>query len=359
MEEALGLVFDEVVQDLLELLRVVLAEEGEAGEREERLAQEAGEEPGVTGDDPLAAAADADQQVRLPHELVVERGDGPDLAHRGGELALEAGRRDGAVGAGGDDHRVTRVEFQLEGARDEEVLAAVEATAHLVGIGDAVVPAGGGLELGRRAQLDVQVREAFIQLPGPSAFDLPARGAGGVVLLGEVVDFAEGKERLEFQLHLRGSVHQLVLDEDLVAVLHEDEALPEDDLTDLVGDHRNRVGVEVHDVLVAARLVDVAVTMDAQIEALAPEREAFVQGRQEHVPVTVERLHRNGEESVVAARVAGHDGRVAIRARLARKEDLPLERVRQVDELRLVEFQKSHMRLHYNFFKTTALRAGR
>ena len=99
--------------------------------------------------------------------------------------------------------------------------------------------------------------------------------------------------------------------------------------------------------------------MDAQVEPLSAEREAFVQGGQEHVPVTSEPLHRNGQEAVVAARVAGHDGRVAIRAGLARKQDFPLQRVGQVDELRLVEFQKSHIRLNYNFFNTTALREGR
>ena len=359
VEQALGLVGDEVVQDLLEFLRVVLPVEGEAGEGIEGLAEEAGEEPGITGDDLLLAAAVTDQQVRLADELVVERGDGSDLAHHALELALEAGLRDGAVGIGGEDHGLAALQLQLEGAGDEEVLAAVEAAAHLVGIGDAVVPAGSLVELARAAHLEVQVRESFVEVEGNAAFDLLRRGAGVAVLLRQVMDPAEGEERLELEADGRRRLHQLVLDEELVGVLRQDKALAEDDLADLVRNHRDRVGIEVHDVLVPARLVDVPIAVDAQVEPLSAEREAFVQGGQEHVPVTSEPLHRNGQEAVVAARVAGHDGRVAIRAGLAREQDFPLQRVGQVDELRLVEFQKSHIRLNYNFFNTTALREGR
>ena len=295
------------------------------------LAEEAGEEPGITGDDLLLAAAVTDEQVRLADELVVERSDGPDLADHALELAFEAGLRDGRVGIGGEDHGLAALQLQFEGTGDEEVLAAVEAAAHLVGIGHAVVPAGSRVELARAAHLEVQVRESFVQVEGDTAFDFLGRRAGLAVLLRQVMDPAEGQEGLELEADGSRRLHQLVLDEKLVGVLRQDQALAEDDLADLVGDHRDRVGVEVHDVLVPARLVDVPIAVDAQVEPLSAEREAFVQGGQEHVPVTSEPLHRNGQEAVVAA----------------------------LDELRLVEFQKSHIRLNYNFFNTTALREGR
>ena len=359
MEQALRLVGDEVVQDLLELLRVVLAVQGQAGEGVEGLAEEAGEEPGITGDDLFLAVGVADQEVRLADELVMERGDGADLAHHALEPPLEAGLRDGGVGIGGEDHGIAAAQHQVEGTGDEEVLAAVETAAHLVGIGHAVVPAGSLVEFARAAHLEVQVRESFVEIEGNAAIDLLRRRAGLFILPCQVMDPAEGQEGLELEPDGGRRFHQLVLDEELVGVLRQDQALAEDDLADLVGDHRDRVGIEVHDVLVPARFIDVPVAVDAQVEPLPAEREAFVQGGQEHVPVTSEPLHRNGQEAVVAARVASHDGRVAIRAGLAREQDFPLQRVGQVDELRLVEFQKSHIRLNYNFFNTTALREGR
>ena len=52
---------------------------------------------------------------------------------------------------------------------------------------------------------------------------------------------------------------------------------------------------------------------------------------------------------MVTPGVASQDGGVAVGTRLAGRDDLPLERIRQVDQLRLVEFQKSHNRF-YLFF---------
>ena len=129
----------------------------------------------------------------------MERGDGPDLAHHALELALEAGLRDGAVGIGGEDHRLAALQLQFEGTGDEEVLAAVEAAAHLVGIGHTVVPAGCRIELALAAHLEVQVRESFIQVEGNAAIDLLRRRAGVAVLLRQVMDPAEGQERLELE----------------------------------------------------------------------------------------------------------------------------------------------------------------
>ena len=87
----------------------------------------------------------------------------------------------------------------------------------------------------------------------------------------------------------------------------------------------------------------------AEVEPLAPEGNALVQGGKEHVPVAAEAVDRNGQEAVVAAGVARHDGRVAERASLARQQNLPLERVGQVDKFRLVEFQKCHIGVVLHF----------
>ena len=190
--------------------------------------------------------------------------------------------------------------------------------------------------------MQVQVREAGVHIEGGAVgYGLEVR-TGLAILPGEGVEVAESQERLELQLHLGRGVQELILDEELVFVRAQGDLLAEDDLTDLVGDGGNRVCVEVHDVLVPAGLIDVSVAVDAQVEPLAAQGDAFVQGTQQDVPESVELLHRNGQQAMVAPRITRHDGRVAVRAGLVRQDNLALQGILEIDEFRLVEFQKSH-----------------
>jgi hypothetical protein len=156
------------------------------------------------------------------------------------------------------------------------------------------------------------------------------------------MDVAESQERLELQFHFCGSVHQFIVDHELVRVRAEDYLLAENDFADLVGHGRDRICVEIHNVLVSARLIDVSVAVDSKVEALAPEGKAFVQGAEEEMPVTAELFNRYGQKAVVTPGVAGHDGRVAIGAGFIGQDDFPLEGILKVDQFRLIEFQKSH-----------------
>ena len=82
---------------------------------------------------------------------------------------------------------------------------------------------------------------------------------------------------------------------------------------------------------------------DSEIELLAAKNEALVKRREEHVLSATQFLYRDCKKSVVTSCIAGHDARVAVRTRLVRRDDLPLERVLEVHELGLVEFKKSHI----------------
>ena len=87
----------------------------------------------------------------------------------------------------------------------------------------------------------------------------------------------------------------------------------------------------------AAGLVDVSVAMDAEVELLAAHYQAHVQVGQEHVAVSSEAVEGDGEQAVVAAGVAAHDGRVAVCARLTRADNLALKGIGQVNQLVFVE----------------------
>ena len=248
--------------------------------------------------------------------------------------------------------------FHLEGTGYKEVFPAVVTAAHLVRISDALVPGGVGLEGGRGGgQLQVKVRETFIQVEGYAVLDDAGVRAGDIVLPGEAVYIAESQERLKFQDHFGGCIHQLIAYHHLIVIWVKDDTLPENDFPNLVRDAGNRVCVEVHNVLVAAGLIDVPIAVDAQVKPLSAQDKALVQGTQQQVPVAIELLYRNGQEAVVTAGIARDYGRVAIRSGLVRQDNLPLKRVREIDELRLVEFQKSHK--YVVIFASKPWRSGR
>ena len=137
-------------------------------------------------------------------------------------------------------------------------------------------------------------------------------------------------------------VEEGVADHQLVAPHRKKYLLLEKHAAHPVGDDREGVHFEIHDILVAAGLIDIPVAVDPEVEWHPVLQEGLVEGRQQHVTVPVETVDRNCEQTVIFARIATHDGGVAISARPVGREQLPLEGVFQVHELSLVELQISH-----------------
>ncbi len=299
-----------------------------------------------------------DQRVRTAAQLIPVACDFAGALDAGVEAVLEL-RRDLLLDGSGEDQRLARFEARLKPAGDQQVLAAVVAAAIFVRVGHALVPVGILHERGALvAHLHVQVGEALVQAVGHAVRDLGPGGVGLRVLLREGVDVAERQERTQLQRHRRRTLQQLVFHEDLVAVLRQHNALAKEDFSHLVGDLRHRVRTEIHHILMAARLVHIAVAMDAEVELLAIHDQGFVHIRQQQETVPAETVQRDCQQAVVAAGVARDDGRVAIGAGLVRAQDLPLERIGQIDQLGLVELQKSHI-IRFNLFFSTPGLPGR
>ena len=198
----------------------------------------------------------------------------------------------------------------------------------LVGIGDVLVPVRAGDELRPAvADLKVQVREIGVEPVGHAVLDVGAGEIGIRVLVREVVDVAEGEVRTKLEDYRGRALQDLELDQDLVAVLRQHQTLAEHDLAHLVGDLGHRVRAEVHHVFVAARFIGISVAVNAKVELLAADHQTLVQVGQQKEAVTAETVERHGQETVVSARVAGDDGRVAVGSRLVGAQDLALERV--------------------------------
>ena len=157
------------------------------------------------------------------------------------------------------------------------------------------------------------------------------------------MEITESQERLELQLHLGGCFFQLILDEELVLIGTKDDGFAENHLPNFVDNGGNGVCVEVHDVLVSARLVYIAVAMDTQVKPFTAKGEALIEGTQQNVPVTAELFYRYGQEAVVTPRIASDDGRITIRTGPVRQNNLAFQGILEIDEFRLVEFQKSHI----------------
>ena len=298
-----------------------------------------------------------DQRVRAAAQLIPVACDFAGALDAGVEAVLELLLLDG----GGEDQRLTRFEARLEPAGDQQVLAAVVAAAVLVGVRHALVPVGVLREGGALvAHLHAQVGETLVQAVGHAARNLLAGGVGLGILLRQVMDVAERQIGTELEDDRAGCFEDFEFHEHLVTVRRQDESLAEEDVSHLAGDLRDGVRAEVHHVLVAARFIGIPVTVDAQVELLAVHDQGFVQVGKEQELVAAETVQRDREQAVVTARVAGDDGRVAVGSRLVGAQDLTLERVGQVDQFRLVEFQECHIVFFYLiFFNTSATRLGR
>jgi hypothetical protein len=90
------------------------------------------------------------------------------------------------------------------------------------------------------------------------------------------VNATESEERLEHEGNLGRSLMKLISDKHLVIIRHHGDGLREDNTSDLIGNLRYRVGVEVNDVLMAPRFIGITVAMDSEVELLAAENKALV-----------------------------------------------------------------------------------
>ena len=122
-EEAFLVVGDEVVEDFLELGRVVLAVQRKARQGDERFAEQPRVQPGESGVDLLVSVPVADEEVGVPAELVIEARDRAEAVHFPFELALE--RMGVHLGnGGGEDDALPFLHLEFEPARDEQVFTA-------------------------------------------------------------------------------------------------------------------------------------------------------------------------------------------------------------------------------------------
>ena len=91
------------------------------------------------------------------------------------------------------------------------------------------------------------------------------------------VNVPEGQERLELEGGFGRRFQKFHLDEQLVLVGNNYQALAENNLTDLVCELRNPVRIEVDNILVSSGIIYVAVAVDAQIELFPVDYKALVQ----------------------------------------------------------------------------------
>ena len=80
-------------------------------------------------------------------------------------------------------------------------------------------------------------------------------------------------------------------------------------------------------------IIYVAVSMDTEVELLSIHNKALIKRREEEELVAAETVESNSQESVITARVTGHNGRVAICACLVGADNLPLQRIRKIYQL--------------------------
>ena len=190
--------------------------------------------------------------------------------------------------------------------------------------------------------LEIEIRESFVHIECNSVLDVLPSCTGGSILTREVMNPPESEERLELKLYLGRSAYELIFNENLVIIRNQDNTFCKHDAPDLVCNRRDRISIKIDNIFMAPRLINISIAMDSEIESLATKDNALINRRKQQVLVPTETVHRNCQKAVVAARVAGDDGCVTIGTGLVGKNNLSPERVFQIDEFSLVEFQKCH-----------------
>ena len=148
---------------------------------------------------------------------------------------------------------------------------------------------------------------------------------------------SECQERAEGHLDHRRRSHQFITNHHLVGVGREKQRFLQNNLANFVGEGRNGVHIEVHNVFVSFRVILATIAMDAQVELSATQIKTLIEGGKQHVFAATQRINRHSQQAVVTTGIASHDGRVAIGARLVGADNLAFERIRQIDKFRFVE----------------------
>jgi hypothetical protein len=159
--------------------------------------------------------------------------------------------------------------------------------------------------------------------------------------MGQRLLLAIGEEGPQPQADVGRRVEQRVADHQLRALVNPQQLLAQDDAAHAVGDRRGRRVGEVGDVLVAARFVDAAETVDGQIERLIVLDDGLVERRQQHAGL-VSPADRGDHQTVVPARIAAYDRGAHVAAAAVGREHLALQRIFEVTQFVLVESKCRH-----------------
>ena len=115
--------------------------------------------------------------------------------------------------------------------------------------------------------LDIDGGKSVIQSESRASVHSSVVTVSSVIGMGQRMYLPECQERPETQRSGRMCIQQGVLYEQLLLVVQKEERLAHQDASDAVGDDGIPVELEVHYVLVSARLIIVlAVTADAEVE---------------------------------------------------------------------------------------------
>ena len=177
------------------------------------------------------------------------------------------------------------------------------------------------------------------------------------VLGRKAVQVPETQERLKLELYSGWSLTQFISYHDLILVGSQENLLCENDFADLIDNLRYRIGSKVDDILMASWLIDISIAVDSEIERLPSYEQRLVDRRQQHIHAASEIIYRDGKKTVITPCIACHDTCVADRTCLVREDNLPLQRIRQIHKLSLIEFQKSHVYKNLYFLQNQSASA--
>ena len=332
---------DQISENLLEEFHVARVVERQAGQGDGRLAHTADLVPGETGADAGGRALVGEHLFSSGLQaLIVVAARHPVLGFAG-ELGLEVAGDD-RLGGGGEHDALPFLERHLEETGHQQVFLAIEATAVFFLVHDVLVPVRHVHVVARLGNLEVQTREVAVQAEGDTALFGGIMGVGITVGHGQRVDAAESQVGFEPQHRVGVSIQQGVADEQLSGADHKEDLFFEKHTAHPVGDHRIRIHFEIDNVFVPTGFIHVPVAMDAEIEGHPVLQQRLVEGGKQHIAVSAKLLDRYGQQAVVLAGVAAHDGGVAVAAGTVGCEKLPFEGIFEIHELRLVELQIGH-----------------
>ena len=330
------------VQHVDAVLLVILFER-DARQRHEGFAGDLRREPRIAGHHLRAAVRAPDDELpgRVAQQAVEIDLVGA-ACQRAVEQRADLGRRGHLFDRRREDHALSLRQGQFEIARRQQVFVPVVAAGQLLRVFESVVPVGCGHEFGvGPVRLEVEPRIAFVEAVLHAALHGVGAAVGLHVGMGQRLLLAIGEEGPQPQADVGRRVEQRVADHQLRALVNPQQLLAQDDAAHAVGDRRGRRVGEVGDVLVAARFVDAAETVDSQIERLIVLDDGLVERRQQHAGL-VAPADRGDHQTVVPARIAAYDRGAHVAAAAVGREHLALQRIFEVAQFVLVESKCRH-----------------